>query len=88
MRKILLFAVLTGMLATGGTALARVDVGVGINVGVPAPPVPVAVVPAAPAPVVVVPAAPPAPVVVVPRGDRGRHLGHYRHRGWHHRHHH
>ncbi len=81
MRRILLFAVLTGMLAAEGTAFAQVDVGVGINVGVPAPPPP-------PVPVAVVPAAPPAPVVVVPRGDRGRHLGHYKHKGWRHRHHH
>ncbi len=70
MRKILLFAVLTGMLAAGGTAFARVDVGVGINVGVPAPP-PV------PVPVPVVVGAPP-PAVVVEKGDHGRHLGHYK----------
>ncbi len=81
MKKYFLVAVAAVVLSVEGIAMAEVSVGVGINVngGVPMPP---------PMPVPVVVAAPPAPVVVVQKGDRGRHLGHYKHKCRHGKHHH
>ena len=81
MKKIFLCTLVAGVFVAGNTAIAGVDVGVGVNVraGLPAPPpLPVPVVVAAP---------PPVPVVVVPKGDNGRHLGHYKHKGKHKKHH-
>ncbi len=69
MRKTLLLAVLAGSLASAGISSAGVDVGINVRAGLPVPPP------------VIVAAPPPVPVVVVPKGDHGKHLGHYKCKG-------
>lgn len=72
MIKMVLFAA-AGLcfLTATQSANAGVDLNVHVGTGIPVPP---------PPPVMVVPA-PPPPYVVVRDGDRGRHLGHYKHKG-------
>jgi hypothetical protein len=75
MVKMVLFAA-TGLCLLTATlpANAGVDLNVHVGTGIPAPPPPpVMVVPGPPAP-------PAPPYVVVRKGDRGRHLGHYKHK--------